>query len=422
MGIDDLLKVVREHAPNAIRTLQLSSLRGSKLAVDSAYVLISHWKVVTRQAHASQVGEYKLLDPSEIYDAWELSCLRWLQRLLTTGIEVSLVFDGPPHPAKARTKEERQSSLKSSRKHLDELLAAHNADPFNVSMAKWEEYAQQCSFPGKEEWARIRRRLAMENVDVFVAEHDGEQLAAQLTRHGHCERVLSADSDCLPYGAVEWLTSKDRQFQSIRIDDVLTEMGISFEDFLDLCIMLGGDYSERVRGFGPKKCWQIVKGAGLDKWQHASKAQLCVDFCREHYQALPDLPTLLSYRLDLAQLDALTAEATPSATQETESDSEVVDETVPVTNTIPSVTVPVTQTTATVPTAPAIKEEVLDVVIVSKITLPKSERVINKVLGEGRITKSLNLTPVRVYCTATRAEMQLLREQECFSTVSAEVS
>lgn len=36
-------------------------------------------------------------------------------------------------------------------------------------------------------------------------------------------------------------------------------MGITYEQFIDLCILLGCDYCGTIRGIGPKKAFELIK-------------------------------------------------------------------------------------------------------------------------------------------------------------------
>ena len=43
------------------------------------------------------------------------------------------------------------------------------------------------------------------------------------------------------------------------MEKVLEGMNISFDEFLDICIMSGCDYCENIKGIGPNKSYQNIK-------------------------------------------------------------------------------------------------------------------------------------------------------------------
>nr|XP_034958455.1 flap endonuclease 1-like [Zootoca vivipara] len=68
--------------------------------------------------------------------------------------------------------------------------------------------------------------------------------------------------DFVPWGRngfclVSFISSRD--LEEISLPVVLQKLGLTQEQFVDLCILLGCDYCEKIRGFGPKKALPLLQ-------------------------------------------------------------------------------------------------------------------------------------------------------------------
>ena len=66
-------------------------------------------------------------------------------------------------------------------------------------------------------------------------------------------------SGCL---GVQWCSDKRSQFwhcKEFHLDAFLAESGLSMAQFIDLSILLGCDYCDKIRGIGPKSALELIK-------------------------------------------------------------------------------------------------------------------------------------------------------------------
>lgn len=99
-------------------------------------------------------------------------------------------------------------------------------------------------------------------VPCIIAHGEAEALAVALCRAGLCDGVASNDLDCVCYGAPLFIRNlgndEKREVIQIKYDDVLKQLNFSQEQFVDLCILLGCDYLETVKGVGPKSAFKLI--------------------------------------------------------------------------------------------------------------------------------------------------------------------
>jgi flap endonuclease-1 len=91
-------------------------------------------------------------------------------------------------------------------------------------------------------------------VPCFQADGEAEGLCAFLCKHGVVDMVLSEDTDVLAYGTPYFLSKLDLKEEVAMLtsfQDILDSLQFTEPQFRDLCIMLGCDYNDRVKGIPP---------------------------------------------------------------------------------------------------------------------------------------------------------------------------
>merc|ERR1719421_2712244 len=53
--------------------------------------------------------------------------------------------------------------------------------------------------------------------------------------------------------------ANDGKVIEIDAEKILEESGLTYEQFVDVCILCGCDYCDSIRGIGPKKAFQLIK-------------------------------------------------------------------------------------------------------------------------------------------------------------------
>nr|XP_033506658.1 probable flap endonuclease 1 homolog isoform X2 [Epinephelus lanceolatus] len=96
-----------------------------------------------------------------------------------------------------------------------------------------------------------------------VAPGDAEAMCAHLVRDGTVDAVSSEDMDTLPFGAsilIRQLNAKkDSEVIEYSLPKLLERLQISHKEFVDLCILLGCDYCDKIAGLGPKRALTLIQ-------------------------------------------------------------------------------------------------------------------------------------------------------------------
>ncbi|SBT79149.1 endonuclease, putative [Plasmodium malariae] len=106
----------------------------------------------------------------------------------------------------------------------------------------------------------IYNYLLLEKIPIFITKNDAEKECAIQCSHEK-DVVVSDDTDALAFGApnlIRFVTNKKKR-HIINKDELLSELNINYEQFIDFCILSGCDYSAKIPGIGPVKAHEIIK-------------------------------------------------------------------------------------------------------------------------------------------------------------------
>jgi flap endonuclease-1 len=176
------------------------------------------------------------------------------------------VFDGVPHPFKARTIQQRRERKEQAERDWKEAL-----EKGDLERAKSK--AQQTSRVTTEIIEQSKQLLDALGIPYIQAPSEGEAQASYMVRNGDAFAVGSQDFDCLLFGApllVRNLTSSEKRKlpnkqayttvhpEMIRLEPGLKKLGISREQLVDIAILIGTDFNDGVKGYGPKKSLKLL--------------------------------------------------------------------------------------------------------------------------------------------------------------------
>ncbi|XP_061551109.1 probable flap endonuclease 1 homolog isoform X2 [Phycodurus eques] len=218
MGITKLADLIRFEAPGAISHKDVSDYTGKVIALDTSIVM----------------NQFRAATPS-------LNPLTGLFFRTLTFLEHDIkpvfVFDGrPPGEKIAALQKRAEAAGWRSPNHLG-TASLQTKDSFHL--------------------------LKLLGVPVIQAPGDAEALCAWLVRERTAEAVASEDMDTLPFGAhvlIRQLNAKkDSDIVEYSLPMLLEKLQLTHKEFVDLCILLGCDYCDKIAGFGPKRALRLIQ-------------------------------------------------------------------------------------------------------------------------------------------------------------------
>ena len=180
--------------------------------------------------------------------------------LLREGVLPVWVFDGKPPERKAGTIRQRLLSKEKAEEAWQAALAAGDLETARRKAAQTSRLTR----PMVEELTALLEALG---VPAFQAPGEGEAQAAFMAAKGTVWAAASEDYDSLLFGAprlVRGLAARGHGGRSpgaqlIDRDDLLGSLGIDAEELILLGLLVGTDFNEGARGYGPKKALKLVR-------------------------------------------------------------------------------------------------------------------------------------------------------------------
>ena len=279
MGIKNLHDFFRSKIPNVYHTKNLNELKGTKLSIDTSIFMC---KFKNSYGNAWLEGFYNLITT-----------------LLKHEIDFIFVFDSKPPPEKEEEREQRSIARHKNNDRIKEIIKnwedfiENESEKDEYLLDDFKSYSNLFSFLEKkkektifhkneiisylqklernmlpilpEYFDLLRKLLEIMNISYYYADSEAEGTCSLMARKNIVDGVLTEDTDVLAYGTPIMFFNLNLQNETVMVlslQDVLQELGISFEHLKDFCIMCGTDYNPNMKNIGSKKSFKLVQTYG----------------------------------------------------------------------------------------------------------------------------------------------------------------
>ncbi|MHA1589209.1 MAG: flap endonuclease-1 [Candidatus Njordarchaeales archaeon] len=238
------------------REVDPAHFEGKVIAID-ALPTIYEMLATIRDPRGGYLRDSKGRVTSHLVGIFNRTC-----RMLALGIRPVYVFDGPPHPLKMTTIEERRERRELAQKKYEEALSAGRID-------EAVKFAKQAMIVTDELIASAKTLISLLGVPIITAPHDGEAQAAYLVKKGEAYAVSSPDYDSFLYGSPRVVRNLKMTLQKkerpilYELNELLEKLGITHQQLVDVAILIGTDYNpDGIEGIGPKKALELIRKYG----------------------------------------------------------------------------------------------------------------------------------------------------------------
>ncbi|KAJ3416826.1 Elongation of fatty acids protein 2 [Chytridiales sp. JEL 0842] len=277
MGIKGLSKVIADNAPNALKEMPIKSCFGRKVAIDAS-MSIYQFLIAVRQQDGMQ-----LTNEAGDVTSHLMGILYRTIRMMENGIKPVYVFDGKPPDMKSNELKKRGEKREDAEKAVATALEDGDTENF-------DKFSRRTVKVTKEQNKECMRLLKLMGVPyVEVAPSEAEAQCAALAKAGKVYAAGSEDMDTLTFGSpvlLRHLTfSEARKLPICEIDltKALEGLKMTTEQFIDMCILLGCDYCDSIRGIGPTRAVTLIR-------EHGSIENILKNLDKEKYPVPEDWP------------------------------------------------------------------------------------------------------------------------------------
>jgi len=245
--------------------IRLRDLRGKSLAVDANNVLHQFLALIRTRT------TFPLTGPNGTVTSHLVGLLyRTIHLISKYHLTLVFVFDGKPPPLKRREIEKRR---KLKEKALIEWQRSLEEGDYAKAFSK----AVMTGSLTSEMIEDAKKLLELLGIPYVQAPAEAEAQAAYMAKRGDVWASSSRDYDSLLFGTprlVRYLTIAGKEFlpsrgvsrplepELIILEELLSKIGITHEQLIDLAILIGTDFNEGIKGIGPKTALRLIKKYG----------------------------------------------------------------------------------------------------------------------------------------------------------------
>lgn len=178
--------------------------------------------------------------------------------MVENGIKPVYVFDGKPPVMKAKELEKRSDR----RTEAEAALAKAKEEGNDEEIDKQSRRLVRVSKVHVDECKQL---LKLMGIPFVSAPCEAEAQCAELVKSGKVYAVGTEDMDALTFGTAVLLRhmtfseARKMPIKEFHLDKLLSGIEMDQKQFIDLCILLGCDYCDKIRGVGPKTALKLVQ-------------------------------------------------------------------------------------------------------------------------------------------------------------------
>lgn len=242
MGIKYLLKFL-DNYNNIITKLDKNNFNGEKVAIDISIIL--YQVIIAIRNSGADLTNNKGEITSHILGLFNKTI-----SLLKNNIIPIFVFDGIPPKFKQKTIQLRKELKYQAYVKLES--ATNNEERI--------KYFKRTVSISKEQLDDCKELLDLMGIPYITAPAEADSQCAYLVKSGIADGVITEDMDILTFGAKKIyrnLISRKKQTLEIKLDKLLETIDLTYEQFIEFCILLGCDYCDRIKELSPTEIYNF---------------------------------------------------------------------------------------------------------------------------------------------------------------------
>ena len=243
MGIKNLNTLIEKYSP-INRKKHLSYFRNKTFAIDTNVYLYKY--LYGKSNHID--GMFFMINKFKKFN-----------------INPIFVFDGKPPEEKKNTIEHRKLLKNKLQERLMNLKAKLTLINIDDDYSKLENEIKNIEkkiiYVNKSVIDKTKLLFNLMGITYIEANSEAEHYCSKLCKLNLVDGVVSEDMDTVACGSklvLRNFTNRDDFVEAYYLNDILYDLELNYDEFVDLCILLGNDYNYRPRGFNPDKILKLI--------------------------------------------------------------------------------------------------------------------------------------------------------------------
>lgn len=244
MGIKNLNTLIETYSKNGKTTKHLSEFSGKTLAIDTNVYLYKF--LYGKSNHID--GIFFMINKFKKFNILPI-----------------FVFDGKPPNEKKDTIHNRKLIKIKMHDRINELkLKLHDVENDAQRIELQDEIyniEKKIIYVNKVVIDKTKELFDLMGIIYIDADCEAEHYCSKLCNLELVNGVVSEDMDTIACGSalvIRNFTNKDDYIEAYYIDEILYDLELNYNSFIDLCILLGNDYNNRPRNYSPDEIYQSI--------------------------------------------------------------------------------------------------------------------------------------------------------------------
>ncbi|EAX81227.1 XPG I-region family protein, partial [Trichomonas vaginalis G3] len=178
-------------------------------------------------------------------------------RLIESGVKPVYVFDGKPPEMKGAELAKRLERREEAQKELEKAIESGDQEAI-------DKFSRRTVHLDKTQVEECKQLLECLGVPYVDAPCEAEAECAALNKAGLVDAMATEDMDSLAFATPQLIRhlsygAKGDDLLQIDYKIMMEKSGLTREEFVDFCILMGCDYCDTIKGIGKKHAYELIK-------------------------------------------------------------------------------------------------------------------------------------------------------------------
>lgn len=276
MGIKDLKSLIQKHSPNGMSEKSLSSYSGKTIAIDTSIYF------------------YRFM----AFGNYLTGFVKQILMLKEYNIRPLYVFDGKPPDEKSgvikERKERKDKDIAEKMAIETKITNCNDANDLKKLKSQLYNIDKRIIIVTQEHNNMAKQLFQFFGVPYLIANGEAEILCAKLEKHGYVDACLSEDTDLMPNGCKLFLNNFkviSNYVIEYNLEIILEEMKLTHDQFIDMCILCGCDYTCKIEGLATMGAYAMIR-----KYKNIEGIINFINFQKKHGKVKYTVPENFDYR------------------------------------------------------------------------------------------------------------------------------
>jgi flap endonuclease-1 len=280
MGIKNINTFLKTKCPNIFKTIKISELKKTNVAIDAAEWVHRNYAVATKEVINQMKNPLDDIDNEKVIRSTIKYLINFIVKWYKKDIHLIWCWDAENNTNKINEKSRRykktlkiKDKIEDERKRLiDKYIEnSYSIEEKNKDLDKFRKLLSQYTYISKENILLFKHFISDLGFISIQSSTEGEKIASILAQENVCSAVWSNDTDNYALGTPLLITGlygkedNEEIYSVVYLSDILDSLSIlanktiKFKTFVDFCIMCGTDFNENIKNIGPMKSWDLIK-------------------------------------------------------------------------------------------------------------------------------------------------------------------